>query len=74
MKLTTITASYSDRRQRKQYEPIEFGCTLTAELEGDDDPVDAYEELARHAKNVVGIEMTRRLKESEMADAIERGD
>lgn len=74
MKKETIRASYHDRRQREKFEPVEFGCEITARLDEGDEVVDCYHELATDAKIAVGTEMTRRLKESAMAEDVDRDD
>lgn len=71
MEIEKITATYSDKRQLEQFEPVEMSTTFEASLAEGDDPEECYEELMEMAKSSVGGEIVRRISEWRMEDDID---
>lgn len=68
MKITEISSSYTRRVQLDQFEPVEYGETITAELDEDEDPEKASEELQRIVRDNVERGILKRVMVHEMED------
>ena len=68
MKITEIEASYSRKVQLEQFEPCEYGETITATLEDDDDPEEASEQLQEIVENNVERGLLDRIMVHKMQD------
>lgn len=66
--ITQINAHYNRKVQLEQFEPIEHGVELQAEVGPDEDPDEAYEELANRAEELVEQEIARRLTQKKLAE------
>jgi hypothetical protein len=58
---TEVTVSYSRKVQLDQFEPIEFGGTVTLDLEEGDDYETVYNENAKRIEDAVERELVRRI-------------
>jgi hypothetical protein len=66
--VTQVTAFYNRKVQLDQFEPIQHGVELQAELADGDDPEDVYDDLSERAEEMVEHEITRRLTQKKLAE------
>ena len=58
---TEVTVNYSRKVQLDQFEPIEFGGSVTFELEDDEEPGEVYHDNAAEVEDAVERELARRI-------------
>mgnify|MGYP006288753841 CR=1 FL=1 len=68
MKIETIEVSYSRKVQLQQFEPCEYGETITAVLDEDDDPEAVSEELQGVVEDNVERALLGRIMVAKMED------
>lgn len=67
--ITEVKAFYSRKVQLEQFEPVQHSVELHAELGGDEDIDEAYDELAERAEDMVERALAGRVTRKKLADA-----
>lgn len=63
-----IETHYSRKVQLEQFEPVEHGVTLYAELAEGEDADEAYDELADMAEDMCERALAKRITQTKLAD------